>query len=397
MKTISTMPLMADYSLRAVSLAPPGNVDRDKRLVRGVAVLQSGNVNDSRKLSIDATTLSQVVTIGNGGTKNLKARWTHPNLSGDGLGKYLGRWKNFRMSDDGQTVLADLQLAPIAFRQVDSELGMSRGEWVLEMAENDHDAFGVSLAPAKMDTKAMEDGEDEEGYQPYRVLSLTAIDVVDDPAATRGGLFGGLALSVEAAPRFATEALDKLFPEAEPEVIRARVEGFLNKYLARRSGDLVNSLGANHMATETKPEGITQESLDKFGETLLGKVDEKLAAIAAKNGEAEASELSKEQLLESERTRCKELFALAANAGLDAAKADEWINKNLSVLEAKGVVADLAIARNGLSNDAGENDADPDMKYRLEYRAALSVYQAEGVTEDQYVESAKQTEKQSAF
>lgn len=394
MKTISTPPPV-DFMLRTLDSTTVGRVDSDKRKIYGVAVIQLGTSNDSRQLRFDAETLNRIIEIGNGGTKNLKARWSHPNLSSDGLGKYLGRWSNFRMSDDGSTVLADLQLSDIAFRSVDAKLGMSRGEWVLEMAQNDHDAFGVSVAPSKMDLKSMEDEEDREGFQPYRPLGLTAIDVVDDPASTRGGLFGGMALSVEDAPQFATEALDKLFPEAEPEVIRARAEGFLDKYLLSRFGSRVVTTGATDMADTNKaPEAITQEqltaTLDKFGEGLLGKVDEKISAIAKQATEEEQQELSQKEVRDAESKRCQELYALAKNAGISEweKKADDWIGKGLSAVEAKAAIADIAIANNGLSSDGGEEESDPYKKFRQEFqrdRETLSTYGIED--EDAYVRS----------
>lgn len=386
MKTISTMPPQ-DYQLRTMATAEVGRVDRDKHKIFGIAVLQAGRVNDSRQLLIDDATLAKVVELGNGGTRKLKARWTHPNMSSDGLGKYLGRWSNFRLSDDGQTVLADLQLAEIAFKQIDPEMGMSRGAWVLEMAEKEHDAFGVSLAPSKMDSAAMEREEDDDGYQPYRPLKLEAVDVVDSPAGTRGGLFGGMSLSVESAPRVATEVLNQLFPDAEPEVVKARALGFLDKYLLSRFGEGVATTGAEDMATDTKaPEAITREDLSTLTESLLSKVDEKLAAIGRQAEAEQADELS--QVRDEERVRCKELYALAANAGLPQAKADEWIEKNLSVLDAKGVVADLAIASNALSKDAGEVESDPYAKFREEFRKDRAELSRFGVTdEDAYVRS----------
>lgn len=394
MKTIKAMPT-ADYMLRTLDAATVGRVDRAKRKIYGVAVIQLGVANDSRQLKFDDKTLAKVLELGNGGTKNLKARWSHPNLSSDGLGKYLGRWSNFRLSEDGATVLADLQLAPIAFRTIDTRLGMSRGEWVLEMAENDHDAFGVSLAPSKMDTAAMEKEEEDDGYQPYRPLGLTAIDVVDDPAATRGGLFGGLALSVEEAPRIATEALDKLFPEAEPDVIRARAEGFLDKYLSSRFGNRVDPKGAKEMAEpKTAPEAITQEqlssTLEKFGEGLLSKVNEKLAAAEKQTTEQEQHELSQKEIRDAESKRCQELYALAKNAGIAdwEKKADEWIGKDLSVLEAKGQIADLAMASNKLTSDGGEEESDPHAKFRAEFKREQQSLATLGITdEDAYVRS----------
>jgi hypothetical protein len=207
----------------------PSRVDRDNNVIYGATLIQAGPLNDgdSRPWFIDDVSLSQVLSlVGLDSPRGTKARWTHPNMSSDGLGKYLGRWRNPRMSSDGQSVLADLHLANVADYD-------GRREYVLTMAAEHPDAFGVSLFPV-LDRAEMERLQTADGKQPMRFKRIIAGDVVDEPAATRGGFFGGQELSIASAPAYAAAALDALFADATPDVIRARASAFLESYLAQR-------------------------------------------------------------------------------------------------------------------------------------------------------------------
>lgn len=231
MKTISTPPPAdATGPLSAVRGLPSGSrVDTENRVVYGVAVLQTGPLNegDARPWFIDAESLSQVLSLATVNPKGLKARWTHPNMSNDGMGTFLGRWRNFRI--EGGTLFADLHLSEIAFREGDE----SRGQYVMDMAKNDPDAFGVSIFPV-LDKAAMEKLQTAAGTQPMRFSKLVAADVVDEPAATRGGFFGGR-LSIGTLPAKATQALDAVFPLGTPEtVICQRAQAFLDTYLSTK-------------------------------------------------------------------------------------------------------------------------------------------------------------------
>ncbi|WP_442484782.1 hypothetical protein [Aeoliella sp. SH292] len=347
MKNITTTPPATDFYLRGTSIATAGlRVDREARVIRGITVLQAGRVNDNRELTIDGKTLAQVLQIGNTTTKGLKARWTHPNMSSDGLGTFLGRWFEFRMSADNQSVLADLHLSELAFAKPDPDLGMSRGEWLLRMADGEDDTFGVSLAPRTMDTKAMESEVDSEGVQPYRVLALAAIDIVDEPAATRGGLFGGQ-LSLADAPLAATKVLDQMFATATREVVEQRAKAFLSRYLDTRFG------GA-------KPVELVQQKRPL--------------------GPATAAELS----------------TIATNAGLDQSFAQQWASDNLTTLQAKAAICDMVLAKRR-GESTGEHGSNTE-KFRAEFRSQRATLATLGITdEESYIRSRVRDERDGLF
>lgn len=152
--------------------------DRDKGKAFGVKVIQVGQVNDARPFKVDEETLQQVVDLGNSPNKGVKVRLTHPQ--GDGIGSHLGRASNFYI--DGDCVRADLSIAKSAKH---SPMG-NMFEYFFSMAEEDPEALGMSIA-AVLNGSEME--PDDAGYAPLRVSKLWAVDVVGDPAATRGGLF----------------------------------------------------------------------------------------------------------------------------------------------------------------------------------------------------------------
>lgn len=347
--------------------------------------MQLGSLNapDGRPVFADETTLSQLLSLGKSSPKGVKSRLSHPNMSNDGMGRQLGRFRGWRMSDDNRQVLADQHLASFAFRGGDKSIG----KMVLDMAEEDPEIFGVSIAPV-FDLEEMERLKRDDGMMPIRIKKLIAADIVDEPAATRGGLFGDSPFSIATAPHKATEALNTLFADAGEEVIRARVNGFLNSYLATRFGGQVNDERDDDMSLTKEELTATLEAFGKnLSTTLLGQVDEKLAALKPKaDPEPTPAEIEKRGA-----ERLSQLCSLAANAGLkDHEKVGKtWFDQGLSVADATAAVKPLMVAGNGLTQDSGQGDADPDATYKAEYKAQLSSFVSMGLTEEEYITSRK--------
>lgn len=198
--------------------APPADLPRVDRtggqfgagLIRGVAVCTAGEAL-GHDLWLDETFLAQVAGWGAAATRGVKARFTHPGLSADGLGTYLGRFVGFR--SDGPTVRADLHLAEAAHNSPEGDLAA----YVMDLAEEDPGAFGVSIVfrhdPAAemafIDDHggptgfASPDPDNVEHYPHARLRSLDACDCVDTPAANPDGMFSAVA----AGPDIPAEAL----------------------------------------------------------------------------------------------------------------------------------------------------------------------------------------------
>src|SRR5512139_2934905 len=107
-------------------------------VIFGVSVATTGEAQGHRLL-FDEVSLQQLQNLGNSHPSGIKSRFTHPGWTRDGLGKYLGRVKNFRVTDS--KLVGDLHISKAAHKSPDGNLA----EYVLDLAKEDPGAFGVSV------------------------------------------------------------------------------------------------------------------------------------------------------------------------------------------------------------------------------------------------------------
>lgn len=275
--------------------------DKSKGCVRGFAVMTKGFVKDMRGWEIDEKTLDQIVKCGKEAKKlGMKSRFGHPNMSSTALGTFLGRAKNFRR--DGDIVRADLFLDKTAYTTPEGDLAT----YVLDLAENDPDAFGTSVVLGDFDFeyRIEKDGtrqKDENGnvLPPLlRVKSLMAVDVVDDPAANNGMFNSLFNESVELSAK-ASGFLDQLLssPEALDKVI-----AFLERYRVNRGGEDLST---------TSEEGGTGQFTGKSKEAVMEFKDITKDQLQKERPELVA-DLRNEAVTE-ERSRCLSIVK-SANA-----------------------------------------------------------------------------------
>lgn len=172
-------------------------VNRLTHVIHGVSVIQVGPAL-GHSLYVDFGTLQQVVELGNFLPMGVKSRFTHPGLSADGLGRFLGRVKGFYV--DGDRVRADLYLADASAKSPYGDLR----EYIESLAETDASAFGMSVVyrpnePYQQDGKAF-----------IRLAALLAVDVVDEPAANRDGLFSAALVGTNQLAERAFKEADRL-------------------------------------------------------------------------------------------------------------------------------------------------------------------------------------------
>lgn len=171
----------------------PSRVDREQRVIYGVSAAQAVEAL-GHGFELDAMTLQQIVNLGNRARNGVKSRFTHPGLSSDGMGKHLGRMTNFRV--EGDKAIGDLLLSDAASKAPDGDLA----GYVMDLAEEDSAAFGMSIVFEGYVVWVLADGSEVEidGDRPdnamnelptVRVTALDAVDVVDEPAANRDGMF----------------------------------------------------------------------------------------------------------------------------------------------------------------------------------------------------------------
>ncbi len=184
---------MTNPRYRFTAYAAPARVDRENHVIFGVSAMQAVEAL-GHKLMVDAKTLEQFVALGNAAAHGLKSRFTHPGLSADGLGKHLGRIRNFRV--EGDKAIGDLYLSETAAKSPHGDLR----DYVETLAEEDPEAFGLSVVVDGYGAWQLADGteaSDGDGkpttaigkYPALRVTAAYAVDAVDEPAANRDGLF----------------------------------------------------------------------------------------------------------------------------------------------------------------------------------------------------------------
>ena len=223
-------------------------------LIKGVSALCRGEAL-GHNIWCDGDMLAQCCDQINALEFGAKSRFTHPDMSNDGLGKGIARSKNARVS--GDKVLTDKHFFQSSHSTPDGDLG----GYVMSLAKEDPAAFGTSIV-FERDAKAEQEfmaahgaewKEDEDGtiyldrtgfrspdpdnvnhYPHARIKELRAVDFVDDPAANPAGLFHRNAVAKEAS-QLAAFALG--LPGAARPAITAfdldpdRVAGFVSRFL----------------------------------------------------------------------------------------------------------------------------------------------------------------------
>ena len=222
----------------------PVRVDRQAEVIHGYTLAQEGPFKSQGRGEFDRAALQTIVTLANAHPKGLKCRFQHPSLSDDGLGKLVGRLDpgSAYLDKSGPVWLAraDLRVMPISHEALAGDIG----KYVLDLAEQDPDAFSSSLVVEhdeefrrEKDGTLTRDAAGEVLPPLWRPTKLWATDVVDTGDAV-DGLLSAQNLSVDDLPdalqRRGWEALDKLFAGQPADVVRERVAAYVERYVAAR-------------------------------------------------------------------------------------------------------------------------------------------------------------------
>jgi hypothetical protein len=226
------------FSTPPVFSAPVASIDRERGIIRGVTICQAGPVKGHGGF-IDKAFLLQIVEDASAKTAGIKARFGHPNMCSTALGTYLGRFRNYSYS--GSSVRADLHLDDTARSTPSGDLHT----YVLDMAENNPDMFGASIAFEIAESLFLE--EEVEGQKVekeyFRLKELRATDIVDEPAATNG-LF-----SANTFPGIATQFLDE-----NPQILDLifskpdSITEFLSNYITNSKMNIPDKIKQNFAA-----------------------------------------------------------------------------------------------------------------------------------------------------
>lgn len=246
------MPATKEW-LRAATTARPIGVDRERNVIQGYVVAETGVFKDERG-EFDGKAMKELLKLMKAEKAGLKSRFGHPSLSDDGLGKYIGRAKNPWLeviegkNADGnavehQRLRADLHIAAVAMEEPVGG-GMPLGEYVMRRAEEDPDSFGSSLVlTTEQEYRIDRQGrpltnENGEAYPPlWRPTALHASDVVDTGDAVNSFLaVGAVDALPDAAIRRGCELLDQQFAGKPRAFVAEHLSRFANRYLEWRYG-----------------------------------------------------------------------------------------------------------------------------------------------------------------
>jgi hypothetical protein len=244
---------MSDTQWLSARFTSPGaTVDRENNILRGFVIAQEGPFKSTGRGRFDKLSLELIQKLGNAKANGLKSRFTHPDMSSDGLGNFLGRAKNLRMGTaiDARTnkrvnaVRGDLHFDPTAL-DTPPKGGKPLGVYVMDLAESDPDALSSSIV-VQADYyyedekgKLQPLGEDEEVPNGQTVLwrprVLHATDIVDTGDAVDG------LLSIDALPSATLwkgeELLRGVFEGKSREFVAERLAAFAERYLNRVYGE----------------------------------------------------------------------------------------------------------------------------------------------------------------
>lgn len=234
------------------SIGRPIGVDRKNNIIHGYVVAQEGPFKSNGRGEFDVKSLASIVELMNANQGGTKSRFTHPDMSNDGLGKFLGRVHNPTLSTaiDARTgkevkaVRADLHFDATALETPPSG-GRPLGEYVMALAESDPGALSSSIVVKVDEEYRIEKdgtptlGEDGNPLPPlWRPKDIRASDIVDTGDAVDSMLS---AETIDGLPLAAlwrgSELLDSVFAGQSRDVIEERLTAWLGRYLTGRFGE----------------------------------------------------------------------------------------------------------------------------------------------------------------
>jgi hypothetical protein len=250
-------------------------------IIRGASLMAIGEALGHGSY-IDEVSLEQTRDLGNASENGVKVRFTHPSMSGDGFGTFLGRATTLEIIDD--QIVGNVHFAKSSHKGPD---GGDRGGYVLSLAADDPDAFGMSIVfdhdpGAERDfvrdnSESDDDGFDvftspagelnPENYPHVRLAALHGADFVDEPAANPDGLFhtGPTADILKQAESVLEYALGITthVPEDTGGISAERLRGFFTRFLESRG--IVFSSGKAELMSKGNAESELETGTEDTG------------------------------------------------------------------------------------------------------------------------------------
>jgi hypothetical protein len=222
-------------SLTAFATAEVGNIDATAGLIRGISVITVGPVS-GHEFYADAETLKTVLAAAKE-YNGLKVKLNH----GSDVGSIVGYLDGFRI--DGEQLRADFHLLQSS----------EHSNYVLELASTVPEQVGMSIAFSF-------ESEEVDGlpYPAVRCIEIYSCDLVDSPAANKGGLFSKKMSEEAKKPETPPAANDKTEEAPSLDSRMAALEAALTAVTAKLA-DLsgLAALGTKMSAVETVVNGFS--------------------------------------------------------------------------------------------------------------------------------------------
>ncbi len=320
-------------------------VDKENGCIYGVSVCTAGEAL-GHCCWLDADFISNVTQLGNKNIAGLKARFGHPSMSGEALGTYLGRFRNFRQ--EGSQTFADLYFDEIAKDSPNGDLYA----YCLGLAESDPEAFGTSIvfSPEGYYYKKEGSGEnisgddhysnvendkadyelekDAEGYAKtyVSIKELYGCDMVDEPAANPSGLFSSTQFNQDKFAVIATQFLNAN-PKISDFLLKSphKLIEFLTRYQS-----MLSPITAENMP-EDAPEDEKIVTPNRDEDESIKAVDAPIESVKEDASVvAESNEAALQKVFEKGMSDLKTLF----QEGVDGLKKDiQSLDKRVTDME----------------------------------------------------------------
>lgn len=377
-------------------------------IIRGASLIARGEAFGHGEW-VDDVFLGQVARAVNESSKPLKVRFTHPSMSGDGLGTQIGHVFAAEHCQ-GECTIGDVHLLESGRDTPDGDLG----GYVLKLAEEDPANFGMSIvymwdAKAELEFELENQEVNEEGRSSFvspdpenernlihsRLADLRAADFVDDPAANENGVFFSAGNVPAEADQLLLYALGLSETPATCEALQVepdRARGFIARFLDAHNitlsmeGATVPRKNSKQLNTDTPDDAVENvTTVEEVAESSDSQEDitrspdsppENDTAPGA-SGNGMSAEPDEATVLNARRTECEryeaafsvELGRQYFCTGLSMEKAqaeynahlrdeNERMRQQLSALSASG--GDV----NGVGNNAIDGDAGNGQKKR---------------------------------
>jgi len=260
--------------------------------IEGVSLITTGPAA-GHGFEIDVTTIDQVTEYAEG----LRGRWTHGDLSADGLGRHLGKWENVRPEPfqlcracnvevqeltcprckqeallEWRTV-GDFAFDRSAYKLRPDGLDVPAPVYLMDRAQEDPRSLGISVV-ARFEFEDDAAFEDEEPVRLARVASrgdLLRGDWVADPAANPVGLHAGTDTPSELTEG-AVQALDRIVARVGAEQAKTRALAFLARYFGDSFREEVHAEAALRESEEPGTLRARVDALQQELASLKGQV-----------------------------------------------------------------------------------------------------------------------------